>query len=462
MKRIIKLATLHFSLLFFLFLSSTIHAYADESSSNVTFMDNNTAFSGAVNESSRMSWFAFGFDTRSKASLVLQMDNTLDVDLYIFNYDLATGNLTPVDQTLTRGNGATEYYDSVLDAGVYFALVNDYQGSGNFVISCFTSNKDAQYEINDTSSNAYNLSLDEVITGVIDNPFDTDYYSVTIEQPCLVQVNFYNTNSYNCNWINTIGSTTGLEGLEGTQYIKAQPGTYYFAVIPGTNRAYSSDSEYNFSVTKVANLSGDADVSIVAIDSETKMVIESDHSGHKNYINGNLIDINYSYFNESGYGSDYNWCKIQIDHKESIRMNFEDNFCPVFYQSSTMPAKQIDGKPVLQVTFTTDGLSDATSYRNFYSINCWGRGEYSGDTWYQNYMWCTVFIDPDSGKLVDIPEINYFYNISDKMHSINYHALTNWDYYNPENCDEYNTFYHNTLRDIMKNDLDLIQEEALK
>lgn len=75
----------------------------------------------------------------------------------------------------------------------------------------------------------------------------------------------------------------------------------------------------------------------------------------------------------------------------------------VMYYSSTRPAIEgMENHKALLLTFVSD--SDT-----FYEINCYGTGNYKPNTLVKGFKNVTVLIDPDSGKVIDITEYNYFY-----------------------------------------------------
>lgn len=48
----------------------------------------------------------------------------------------------------------------------------------------------------------------------------------------------------------------------------------------------------------------------------------------------------------------------------------------------------------------------------FYRINCRGTGAYAANTLIVDPTYAIVLIDPDTGKLVDISDFNYFYDFA--------------------------------------------------
>ncbi|MDO5156400.1 MAG: hypothetical protein Q4D51_10590 [Eubacteriales bacterium] len=48
----------------------------------------------------------------------------------------------------------------------------------------------------------------------------------------------------------------------------------------------------------------------------------------------------------------------------------------------------------------------------FYQIHCVCSGAYAANNFYRNLNFVTVFIDPNTRRLVDIQNINYFYDMA--------------------------------------------------
>ncbi len=69
---------------------------------------------------------------------------------------------------------------------------------------------------------------------------------------------------------------------------------------------------------------------------------------------------------------------------------------------------------VLELSLYTDSsLSD-----NFYQIHCLCTGAYAQDYYYKDLNFVTVFINPNTGKLVDVQHINYFYEFASGSNSM--------------------------------------------
>lgn len=84
----------------------------------------------------------------------------------------------------------------------------------------------------------------------------------------------------------------------------------------------------------------------------------------------------------------------------------------VYYHSSTKPYRNVGSKYLLRLMFI------ANEDVNFYRIMCRGTGAYLENTLFFDPNYVIVLIDPDTGKLIDISEFNYFYDFAMGSNSI--------------------------------------------
>ena len=84
----------------------------------------------------------------------------------------------------------------------------------------------------------------------------------------------------------------------------------------------------------------------------------------------------------------------------------------VYYHSSTQPYNKVGSKYLLRLMFFADESV------KFYRIMCRGTGAYLENTVFFDPSYVIVLIDPDTGKLVDISEPNYFYDYAMGANSI--------------------------------------------
>ena len=130
-------------------------------------------------------WYHFTIQQLSKLTIYLEMDDTIDADLYLLSLNADSGELSIIGNSLNEGTGVDEAIAGKIEAGTYFIAVSGYEGSGNFSLGFYTSTRDVDYEFNDSPSTATEVSgvFDLNGTcGVIDSPYDVDFYKLTLSE----------------------------------------------------------------------------------------------------------------------------------------------------------------------------------------------------------------------------------------------------------------------------------------
>lgn len=374
---------------------------------NAYLVTNDTVTQGQITQTGELRWYAFSLTEKSKVTILLQMVEALDADLYLYSLNEETYQLELIGGSATSGLGITEYFNNVLDAGVYFFAIGGYEGAGNFAFAYYESTKDVANEINDTVETATPITLNSNLSGVIDNPNDIDYYKLTVTQPTLIQYSITTSNKYSLLYAQKSGSTAAIYPINTkTNTYKMLPGTYYFAVL-SQNGTYSSTSTYSILFKQVGVVSADSRVTRVGISEAAGIIYETDAVGSVNYINGHVIDISYSLYETYTNSAGYQLYDISIDTTANhYAVQRSGNYEPaaVFYHNSTRPAMNVKNRPALMLTYVSD--------TNFYKIHCRGTGAYSMNTLWEDMNNVTVLIDPATGKLIDIVEFNYYYNFA--------------------------------------------------
>lgn len=375
-------------------------------------VSNDTIMQGVISGENEFRWYAFVLDKKSKVSILLQMVEALDADLYMFSLKEETATLELIGGSATEGSGVQEYFNAVMEPGTYFFSVTGYAGTGNFAFAYYESSIDVNYEVNDYVDSAAEVSLNTNITGVIDNPGDWDYYKFTVSKPTILRYSISTTNGYTLGYAGTTGSTPVI--IDGT-LIKVQPGAYYFAVY-SADGTYSSSSTYTINFKKIGEYVDESIVPLRAIDETAGIVFQTNLLGTDCYVNGNPIDISYEYSysasNSEGIQS-YNITLSKLDGVHCQIWN-EETQGPdvVYYHSSTKPYRNVGSKYLLRLMFYADEKV------KFYRIMCRGTGAYLENTLFLDPNYAIVLIDPDTGKLVDITEFNYFYDFAAGSNSI--------------------------------------------
>lgn len=108
---------------------------------NAYLVTNDTVTQGQITQTGELRWYAFSLAEKSKVTILLQMVEALDADLYLYSLNEETYQLELLGGSATSGLGITEYFNNVLDAGVYFFAIGGYEGAGNFAFAYYESTK---------------------------------------------------------------------------------------------------------------------------------------------------------------------------------------------------------------------------------------------------------------------------------------------------------------------------------
>lgn len=366
-------------------------------------LTDNTGPKGVITAQGETRWFAFILNEKNKVSILAEMTDEMDADLYIFLLDSETGNLNFIGGSASSEFGQSEYYSEVLDSGIYFAAVSSYEGIGEFEISYYQTNVDIQYEVNDSLETASYISLDNKIIGVIDCPYDIDIYKFTVTKYTWVEIIGNLSKDYELSLVKkSFGGSCDPLGESGNNY-KFSPGTYYFMVRSITGGYSSSDVTYDITFRKNYESTEFNDFMEESIGTKTGINILQSKDKKITYVNGHKVNINYGYYwdGSNAYGSQI--YDITIMPNDST---YCDSMEIVLYKESTKPImKGFYNSTVLLMKFVSEN-------RDFYRINCVTSGAYAGESVVRNYNEVTVLIDPDSGKIIDIVEPNFYYSFS--------------------------------------------------
>ena len=368
-------------------------------------LTNNSVYQSAIETEGEWRWYGVILNETSTLTMYMQMTETLDADIYIFSFDQQTGEFELVGGSVNEGCGVSEKAKYVFDSGIYFFVIAGYEGTGNYGLAYYQSTYDANYEVNDSMETATTVPLNTAISGIIDSEIDCDFYCITIDEPIALR---YSIDSYDCYDLLFAAATGEGAALyspdKNSDMVKAMPGTYYFVVL--SHDGYHSDtSTYTIRFDKVADAVSSNNVSVVGYCQEAGIVLEANSNGSECYINGNPIDISYSYYHTSSndYGSQL--YDIAVVPNRMVYAWFgDDQYRPdvVYYSYSTKPAMKVSARPALMLTFISES--------DFYRVHCRCTGYYSSNNYWQDYNWVTAIIDPETGKLIDIYRFNYYYD----------------------------------------------------
>lgn len=396
---------------------------------NAYVVINDTIMQGTITTAGEMRWYAFSIDEKSKVTILLQMVEALDADLYMYSLNSETYQLELIGGSATSGLGTTEYYNTVLDGGIYFFAVGGYEGTGNFAFAFYQSSGDSGNEINDNLSSATLISFDTDIKGIIDTPYDYDYYKFTVTSGTVLKYSISNTADYVLAYEGGVGDGAAAYAVDGNM-IRVLPGTYYF-VVYSPNSSYSSETPYTIQFDYIANASSDSNAYYMSFSENAGIVFQADPNGQNCYVNGNKIDFSYSYvksLSNSAGSQNYN---IQLTPRSDLRVKM---FQTEFSQTPELQQVIPDVAHYHSSTFTSYSgpvltLSLYSANNPFYTIHNLCSGAYSGNTLWQDLRYVNVFINPNTGKVVDIEWFNYFYEVG--SHSIMYYRPYSMKYYYP-------------------------------
>lgn len=381
---------------------------ADNTDPNYAYLvTNDTVTQGVVNTTGEMRWYGVSLNEKSKVTILLQMAEGLDADLYVFLLNQETYELELIGGSATQGVGYYEYFNNVMDKGIYYFAVGGYEGTGAFALAYYQSTADVAYEVNDSLESATAVAFDNNITGVIDNPNDVDYYKITVSSTTLIQYSITSTEEYSLLYGGCSGDNANINNVPGTKNktYKIKPGTYYFAVVSESDK-YSSSKTYTVNFSKIGAMSSDPALTIMGLSEDGGIIYQTNERRTLNYINGKPINYSYSFYDEIINSAGTQFYDIAIDTNAGACVSNSEGFQPeaVHYISSTKPALKVSSRPALLLTY-------AHPSKKFYRIHCRGTGAYSSNTVWTETNYVSVLIDPESGQLIDIVDPNYYYQL---------------------------------------------------
>lgn len=354
---------------------------------------------GTVEAANEARWYAFILNEKSKITLLAQMVEAMDADLYLFSLNEETLELELIGGSANAGKGITEYTCGILEAGTYFFAIQGYEGTGNYAFA-FYQNTSLANEVNDTPNMATVAKVDSKMTGVIDNPYDIDYYKITLTSAVLMKYSFTGPANYEMKLESNDGKVLSMPTANTYKFF---PGTYYFKV-QSKDTSSSLTQEYSITTTKISNMSSDSRADVIGICEKANIYYETDLLT-VHYVNGNSIDPSYSYIKNLSNSQGRQSYNMVLDKSKISNVVMSGVYEPdiIYYISSTRPAMSVGSKYVLSLTFTGDRL---------YRIHNYCTGAYSMNNFSQDFDAVNVLIDPETGKLVDILEFNYYYDFA--------------------------------------------------
>ncbi|MDE6214452.1 MAG: hypothetical protein K2M70_13390 [Lachnospiraceae bacterium] len=408
----------------------------DDSATNTNpnyayLVTNDMVVQGAVEIAGEMRWYAFALEEKSKISIILQMTESMDADLYMFSLNGSTYELELIGGSATAGVGKSEYFNSVMEAGTYFFAIGGYEGTGAFAFAYYQSTSDVSFEINDSQATAKNVRIENNtdVKGIIDCPYDVDYHQFTFTEAVVVKYSISSSLGYVLQYVDKSGDNAGIYKVNGNM-VKIMPGTYCFRVY-SPNGNYSASAAYTISFKLIARIADDSNAYCMAVSEDAGIVFQADANGQNCYVNGHKIDFNYLYsksYATSGGSQQY---LIQITPSDDLYVTmYESQF------KNTPELQQVIPSVAMYVTSTFTKysgpvlvLSLHSIERPIYSIHNVCTGAFSGNAMWKDVNYVNVFVDPNTGKVIDIEWLNYFYEIG--SHSITYARPFTMKYYYP-------------------------------
>lgn len=398
-----------------------LNDYEDNTDPNnaVEILNGNTKTNSLLADEFR--WYYFTIEKLSKLSIYLHMDDTIDADLYLFWLDTDSGELHNIAYSLNEGTGTTEAIGGKIETGIYFIGVNGYEGNGDFTLGFYTSTVDLEYEFNDTPSTATEVSgVFDIngIDGVIDSPYDYDFYKLTLSEASAVRFEIkYTSDKYAIYYY----SGNALYAIKDDLYA-LDAGTHYFVVL-STDGSFSSTRGYNLNIHNIAPISTDSTATLFAVCDRANIVFQFNPNRTKYYVNGNEIDFSYSYSRSTS----------SVNYDISLNRTSNFNVCLLQTEGTSAPAEcqQVIPEAVHILNSAFTGLSDKyvlqlsvfdSGSAPCYKIHVRGSGSSSDMTFWRDLNWANVFIDPNTGKVIDIQWYNYFYE------NLNYRLTTTRPY----------------------------------
>ena len=185
-------------------------------------------------------------------------------------------------------------------------------------------------------------------------------------------------------------------------------GTHYFVVL-STDGSYSATRGYTLYIHNIAPISTDTTAKFYAVCDRANIVFQFNAARTNFYVNGNEIDFSYSYKRSSS----------SVNYDISLRRTSNFNVCLLQTEGTSLPLEyqQVIPDAVYVLNSSFSGIKD--KYVLTLSVFDWstpcywihvrGTGSSSDMTCWKDLNMANLYIDPDTGKVIDIEWYNYFY-----------------------------------------------------
>lgn len=385
---------------------SLFSATANATSSSAINVDANhaeliTSFAspiyGSMDTPSEQRWYALSTAVNMKFTVNVLMESTADFDLYLYKLNQEQMVLEYIGNS-TNAKGVAEYLSRVDESGIYYFMINNYEGYGNFALTAYGSNHDMAMEINDSLATAYKLNnINTPLSGVIDNPGDVDWYKFDVSRYMDLKVDFTSPAGTNYNLYYSDGQSVFQFNLNNTLRLNAT-GTYYFIVV-SADGSYANTTPYQLKCKAIS----DGHRTCLVRTSDWSAILERDSSGRL-FVNGNLVDFTYDFHNTVSNSAGTINTYMVLYPGSSPGVAADDWFGFVDFTTNFFGSQSKNKVLVLTLT-NIDKVK----------IDRYASGAYNDSAHYST-DYARIIIDPETGKILDLLDPNYYYDYGNQTY----------------------------------------------
>lgn len=346
-------------------------------------------YNGTMDTVNEQRWYSMVTSEKMKLSFNVDVTASADFDLYMYKLNEQTMTLEFVTgRTFAQGE-AIELY-TIQDAGIYYFMLHNSLGFGDYSLKAYGSNQDMNQEINDSLASAYLVSnIEGGFSGVIDNPKDYDCYKFVVNEYMILDVDLVSPSGANYNIMYSDGQN--FYNVSSDSNVVLSDGTYYFVVL-SADGSYSNVAPYNVNVRAIAN----GHRKLLKRTDDNERFFEHDVQNNDYYVNGHKIDFNYHFENHVSNSAGSINTYMNLISSDSITLHgdwygFVD-FTTNFFGSAS-------ANKVLVVT-----IKDYHSAK----VDRYASGAYNDSAHYSSPQ-ARLIVDPETGKILDMLEPNYYY-----------------------------------------------------
>lgn len=366
----------------------------DNTSANYPLdIDSYESINGQLTETNENRWFRLQVQDSNRLAVLLLMDGTLDSDLYIYKLNPELMQIALVGGSNAEGNGQLEYADLSVDEGIYYILVFNSSGSGNFILNCYTPAKDYS-SANNTMESAKDFgdSTSISITDSISVPADFKYYKFEVKRSDFYRYRISIPDNIDYSLLISPDNGKNFYTMEKGAYLT--PGTHIIRVAQRDITKCSRES-FKISVSK-AYLKDGLDVCLYT--SDFTNFLQYDHANEECYVNGNRVMCHYDYEEQIDLGGpNYNDIFMNVDRTEDTFYNLQQA-TPAFvdYSSQWLAEKYGKGQYSNVLLIPVAGV--------YCKVRAYGMTPFNLES-----DIAELIIDPNTGGIIDINFPNFYY-----------------------------------------------------